>query len=413
MRSRSYLDDRISVPQDRIADLTNRKFPETVLIKADGGLQVDAGDDVYAGQLISRSGDNGEAEVYSSVSGTVRSISESGGQVYIEIANDGSHKPDPGCVPFGKQLKECSCEDLSEIARKAGITEGSGSGEPLSEKIGRVSSKVDSLFIDCIGSNAYLPVPGRIARDQTASLLNGIKILMMATGARKTYIVAEDAGDGPLGRLKELAGKTGFVRVLGIKSRQIEYPHIITPEMVKKLTSDSAGRYAVFFPESCCDLYRAFSKGTPCISKTITVGGDCIGHSGNITVPLGTRISDIIRISGGTTEKPGRIVIGDPITGESASDWDETVTKTTDAVYILSEKVTPYRPPAPCIRCGKCDDACTFGVIPAYIVRNSGRGTRILRRYGAGWCTECGLCSCVCPSGIDILEEIRKAKRDL
>jgi hypothetical protein len=52
MRSRSYLDDRISVPQDRIADLTNRKFPETVLIKADGGLQVDAGDDVYAGQLI-------------------------------------------------------------------------------------------------------------------------------------------------------------------------------------------------------------------------------------------------------------------------------------------------------------------------------------------------------------------------
>ena len=418
MHYRSYMDDRITVPHGRVADLTGRNFPETVMLAAendimtDAGPLVSAGDTVKSGQLVWESLHGEEHSVYSSVSGTVLSVFGSEGMTRIEISNDGLHTPAPDCSPYSGKLKDATKEDICSIARKAGIVEGSGIMEFLFEKLGKSPSRKDSLIIDCIGQNAYLPVPGGIARERCASMINGIKILMMATGARKAYVVAEDSGEGTLDHLRELASKAGFIRVFGLRSGRIDYPHRVTREMVRELTCDSAGEYEVFDPEACCDLFRAFSKGSPCISRTIAVGGDCIGRPGIITVPLGTRISDVIRISGGLTKKAGAVILGDPLSGEWVTDQNETVSKTTDAVYVLSEELLHREPAGPCIRCGKCNEACRYGVVPAYIVRNAGAG-RHKEMYGAENCVGCGFCSYVCPCGIDIMAEIRRVKTHL
>ena len=411
MYGSSYFDDRISVPESLTMDLTKGEAIGTVLISAECGkaVLVKAGDPVFIGQKLSE-GDNEEA-VFASLSGTVTSVTVSDKATYIEIKNDGAGKTDPECAPFGKKLKDSTPEDIIGIAERAGIRECM-TGEYLHRKLRGISSGTDSIVIDCIGKNPFLPIPGIIARERSASLINGIKILIVATGARKAYIIAGDGSDRMLDHLKELAGRAGFVRVLEQKNGRTEYPHAVTDKMIRKLTSDSAGRYAVFGPEACLDIYKAFSSGIPCVSKSLTVGGDCVKRASNITVPLGTRIKELLKISG-LTKKPSRIIVGDPLTGRSMTGPDETVTIATEAVYILSDEVSFASTPGACIRCGKCADICANGVIPVYIVRQAAHDRPPLITYGAENCTECGMCSYVCPCGIDIVGKIRRVKERL
>ena len=68
----------------------------------------------------------------------------------------------------------------------------------------------------------------------------------------------------------------------------------------------------------------------------------------------------------------------------------------------------------PCIRCGKCAEACPMGLEP-FLLNRLARADRKdeLEKNAVQDCIECGCCLYTCPAGIPLLDVIRQAKAEV
>lgn len=65
----------------------------------------------------------------------------------------------------------------------------------------------------------------------------------------------------------------------------------------------------------------------------------------------------------------------------------------------------------PCIRCGRCAEACPVGLLPQQLHAWARLGLDArLDEYGLAACVECGRCDALCPSRIPLVAHFREAK---
>ncbi len=89
-----------------------------------------------------------------------------------------------------------------------------------------------------------------------------------------------------------------------------------------------------------------------------------------------------------------------------------------DDVASPSLGVSPHPPSVsppqyPCIRCGRCLDACPVKLAPQELLTHAARGDLAAAdAQGLFRCLECGACDAVCPSRIPLLEGLRSAKQE-
>jgi len=90
------------------------------------------------------------------------------------------------------------------------------------------------------------------------------------------------------------------------------------------------------------------------------------------------------------------------------------VVKGTSGIIALSEREVSHQTATPCIRCGRCVDACPCGLLPltmaAHIRSNKLEGAV---DFGLIDCVACGCCSYVCPAHIPLVQYFNYAKGEL
>jgi electron transport complex protein RnfC len=90
---------------------------------------------------------------------------------------------------------------------------------------------------------------------------------------------------------------------------------------------------------------------------------------------------------------------------------DVPVIKGTSGILALSKKEAEIKEELPCIRCGRCVEACPMGLLPTTIALFAEKEKfDDAQRYGANSCIECGCCAYVCPAKRDLVHYIRLAK---
>ncbi|MBQ5649723.1 MAG: 4Fe-4S binding protein, partial [Clostridia bacterium] len=142
-------------------------------------------------------------------------------------------------------------------------------------------------------------------------------------------------------------------------------------------------------------------------SSTVTVSGGAIKRARNLTLPLGTLLSDAVKHCGG--EEASAVIIGGAMNGVKQTELDAPILSGA-AILCLS---THYRAPEQfaCIRCGRCASSCPMSLSPVSIYnalkKNKEKRAATLR---ADLCIECGTCAFVCPARLPLLEEIRAMK---
>jgi electron transport complex protein RnfC len=93
---------------------------------------------------------------------------------------------------------------------------------------------------------------------------------------------------------------------------------------------------------------------------------------------------------------------------------DIPVCKCTSGVLALDKSETYKGEPTPCVRCGKCVDACPMLLHPLYLAQYGERNmVEQSEEYGALDCRECGACTYVCPAHRPLTQAIRLAKSDI
>ena len=150
--------------------------------------------------------------------------------------------------------------------------------------------------------------------------------------------------------------------------------------------------------------------GEPLISRIITIAGAQAKHPVNVRVRFGTRLIDVLRMSGNSDYAPdSRVRVGGPLSGFDVDNLSAPVTATTNCILIEAPQDTQSS--LDCIRCSACSEVCPVSLLPQQLYWHA-RADDLKKslRYGINSCIECGCCDVVCPSRIPLTQTFRYAR---
>jgi len=396
-------------------------LPVSQHIGAPGIPVVKVGDMVKKGQVIARSDVHLTSWVHASISGRVADIAEypssyKDKSLAIVIENDGEDEWQPGLLCH-RDYESLTVPQIHEIISSAGLVGLGGANFPTHFKLMYGPDKhIDTLLINGSECEPYLNADYRVMLEETERVVLGTKIAMKSLNVRRCIVGIEDNKPKAIEAMKKAFSGTE-VQIVPVPTK---YPQGAERMLIKVLT----GRE---IPEgkrhsdigvvglnvgSVAALADAVEHGVPLIERVITVSGDAIAQPKNLRVRIGTSVQDLIDYCGGYSRTPEKIVNGGPMMGYALSNLNIPVVKGVAGILVLSKAAVAHGEGAPCVRCGRCVDACPIGLVPSMlsILSERGRHEEARTEYGLLNCIECGSCAYICPARRPIVQNIRYSK---
>lgn len=381
------------------------------------------GDLVKTGQLIARAEGYVSVNIHSPVSGKVNRIDmvpDSTGykKQCIIIDTDGDEwlntiDRDQSVI---KEIK-LSREEIIAKCQESGIVGMGGASFPTHVKLKIPEGKrCDLVIINGVECEPYLTSDHRIMLEKGEEILVGTTILMKALGVDKAIIGIENNKPDAIAHLKDLS--LSF-KGISIEALKVKYPQGGEKQLVKSLLNKdipSGGlpidvNAVVQNIGTALAVYEAVQKNKPLFERVVTVTGESMKKPANFMVRIGTPVSKLIEAAGGFPGDTGKVINGGPMMGKALNNIDVPVIKGMSGIVILRDAESERRNIEPCIRCGKCINACFFNMEPYLLMTLSEKG--LFERAEAERitdCCECGSCAFACPAGRPLLDYIRLGK---
>lgn len=391
-------------------------------------LVVSVGDTVTEGQLIAKASSFVSANIHSPICGEVKEVVKRKNAVgalcdYVHIHADGRTDV---CLmpPLDAPTKE---EIIARIA-EAGIVGMGGAGFPTSVKLSP-KEPLDVLVVNAAECEPYLNCDNRTMIERAEKFVYGVRLVAEACGVQQVFIGLEANKPEAYAALMSVDGVVAedqpknpndiVVCLLKPKYPQGAEKMLIYATTKRKVPTGalpSSVGCAVVNVATCYAVYDAVVNGRPLYKRVMTLSGDGVRNPKNVEVRIGTLLKDILEFCDGLTENTVKIIFGGPMMGRSLVDTDIPTTKTDGGFLALTDKSAATQLPTPCIRCGRCVNACPMKLSPLFIdfYATAGDFDNAVR-YGALNCFECGSCAYVCPAKRPLVQSVRltkmKAKR--
>ena len=385
---------------------------------------VTVGEKVRRGQLIAEAGAFVSTCLHSPVTGTVRSI---GPHRYT----DGSFKPaieieaDPYATQQIAQQPPIDWESLSmeafiEQVQQAGIVGLGGAAFPAHVKYSiPEGQKITRLLVNGAECEPYLTNDHRLMMERPDVLLRGIEILMTKLGAERATIGVESNKPDAI---EILRSRIDADQPIDVISLPVKYPQGAEKMLIKAVYGEEvpAGQLprdlgvAVNNVGTLVAIADWFDLGMPLIERVVTVSGPGAAYPANLIVPLGTPVREVLRFCGGLKDETREVIMGGPMMGTPIASLDVPVLKGSSGILAFTAEETARPREYPCIRCGRCLEACPYFLNPSRFARLAkARQFEEMKAYKVMDCVECGSCTFACPSNIPIVQLIRTAKDTL
>ena len=382
---------------------------------------VKKGDSVTVGQKIADSEAFVSAPIHASVSGKVKGIKPvlmANGQMCdaIHIASDGLPVVFPDPQPVAIDSKEA----LLKAARDSGVVGIGGAGFPLHVKLAvKDDTPIDTLVINGAECEPFITSDYRESLEYPERIIAGMQMVMKHLKITRGVVGIESNKPKGLKRLRdhlnELADRDPAITVMEIPSL---YPQGAEKMLVYATTGRKIPPGKLPSEVGCLILnistisllQRYVETGMPLTHKRITVDGN-VPEPKNIVVPVGTPMGEVIACCGGLIDEPSKVILGGPMMGVAQFSVELPITKQTNAITILSQS---ERLPeeSPCIRCGRCVEACPMSLLPVQIERcTRNKDVSGLKKLKVSACMECGCCAFVCPAGRRLVQTMKQGKQ--
>jgi electron transport complex protein RnfC len=385
---------------------------------------VEVGDRVRRGQLIAEPGAFVSTSLHSPVTGRVTAIASRRfpGGVFarsIEIETD----------PYATQRldlkppvdwRDLTGEDFVAQVQHAGIVGMGGAAFPSHVKYSiPEGQRIDHLLVNGAECEPFLTNDHRLMVERPDALLRGIEIILHNLGAREATIGVELNKPDAITALESHLKPSQPISVVPL---HVKYPQGAEKMLIKAIYNKEvpAGELprdlgiAVNNVGTVVAIADWFETGTPLIERILTVSGPGVVNPSNLIVPLGTPVREVLNYCGGLKDDAIELVMGGPMMGMPIASLDVPVLKGTSGILAFT-KGDNFRPREyPCIRCGRCLEACPYFLNPSRLARLAkARLYEEMKNYFVMDCVECGSCTYACPSRIPIVQLIRTAKSQL
>ena len=384
---------------------------------------VKVGDEVKVGQVIANSELLVSAPIHASVSGTVVKIEElvkdnSEAITEVTIKSDGKQVLDEGLKP--PLIK--TVPDFIRVVRDSGLVGLGGGAFPTHAKLA-VEGKIDMLLINSAECEPYITSDARGILENPYDLLRGIHAVSQCLGVNEVVIGVGDEFAHVIGFLSNVLKKAGAAfSYVSLKVLPSTYPQGAERVLVRSCTNRTVpvGKLpsdvgiVVLNVSTIIFLGQYMRTGVPLILRRVTVDGSAIRQPGNVWVPIGTMIKDIIAVCGGYQEEVYLLLQGGPMMGTAQESDEASITKRTNAVLAFGKSEMKEHMEISCIRCARCIEACPMNLMPVWLDQNIRlKDVEALKALKLNACIGCGLCSFGCPSNRRLVQNFRVVKKIL
>lgn len=377
---------------------------------------VKVGDTVSVGTLVAEQDGFVSSPVYSSVSGTVKSIADtllSNGKTApaITIESDGEMTPDESITVPQVNSKE----DFIEAVKKSGIVGLGGAGFPAYVKFA-TDKKVDTLVINGAECEPYITSDSVVMSERADDIFLAIETADKYFNFDRIIIGIEKNKPSAITKMNELSQKNSKIQVKVLPSvypqggeKVLVYHTTGRTITVGQLPADVG--CIVCNSSTMANIGKYLQTGMPLVQKVVTVDGGAVKEPKNVIVAIGTPIGEVFDFCGGFNSEPEKVVYGGPMMGIAVPDLTVPVLKQTNALIAFNKKETKTAKTTACIKCGKCANTCPLGINPAAIAKAyKNKDAEMVEKLGADICMLCGCCAYVCPAKRPLVDTNRLSK---
>ncbi len=320
--------------------------------------------------------------------------------------------------------KNYSAGQICEAVRQAGIVGMGGAGFPTRVKIEpNPRLPKETLIINGCECEPYITCDYRIMLEWTKQIIAGIKLARKASGCSQVFIAIEDNKPKAIevmNRALESFANSDSIKVVPVRTK---YPQGGERQLIKAVLKKDVPTggippmigVVVLNVATAAAIAEAVISDLPLTHRVVTVTGEAIAKPGNYYVPIGTSVEDLIEICGGVAKKSAKVILGGPMMGIAIADLKTPITKTTNAITVLTKeqigRAKFARRQTACIRCGRCLQVCPENLNPTKIAHAVKYNLLdVAERYYMSACMECGCCSYICPANIEVTGYIKTGK---
>ncbi|MHC4597469.1 MAG: electron transport complex subunit RsxC [Planctomycetota bacterium] len=378
-------------------------------------------DKVLRGQVVGEADGFVSANIHATVSGTVKTVEPRRHPVgaYVEsvvIESDGEDAP-AEFTPLDPEA--ATPDDIRARVRDAGIVGMGGAAFPTAVKITPPKEKpIETLILNGCECEPYLTADHRLMLDEGEKIVRGASLLLKVLGATRWLIAIEDNKPDAIEAMQRLAPSMGGEVV----ALHVKYPQGAEKQLIKAVLGrevPSGGlpmdvKVVVQNVGSAAAVFDAVAHGAPLLQRVLTVTGEGIARKKNLMARIGTPFQDIVDFCGGMKEDVFKVLMGGPMMGMAQFTLDVPVVKGTSGILFLTRDEAGDPGLQPCLRCGKCVDACPMGLVPAEISKSVMKGLfDRAEDLDVLDCIECGCCAYTCPAHRYLVQNIKRGKAEV
>jgi electron transport complex protein RnfC len=260
----------------------------------------------------------------------------------------------------------------------------------------------------------YLTCDHRIMVERPEAVVRGAEIMMDFVQAERGFIGIEANKPDAVVALRALVPPE-----LEVVPLQVKYPQGAEKLLIDAILGEKVPvgglpldiGMLVNNVATTVALADLFDRGIPLVERVVTVTGPAVTRPRNLRVPIGTPLSAVIEHCGGLRGNVRQVILGGPMMGLPQKSLEVPILKGSSGVLCLDRAATASAREFPCIRCGRCVEACPMFLNPTRLAQLI-RAERVeeLEPQHLPSCFECAACSYVCPSNIPLVQWMRVGK---